>query len=298
MPRPPRIRSDAPDRAGARPWQTELFRILFEADTPAGKAFDVALIAVILVSVLAVMLESVSGIRTAWGPWLRQLEWVITGLFTVEYVLRLASVQRPGRYATSFFGVVDLLAVLPTYLSLVLPGTQSLLVIRALRLLRVLRVFKLASYLGHANLLLTALRASRVKVVIFLVTVLILNLILGSLLYLVEGEASGFTSIPRSVYWAIVTMTTVGYGDIAPVTVPGQIIAAAAMLMGYAIIAVPTGIVTAEIVHAQRPLVTTRTCPACFSEGHGWDARFCRDCGERLPEPEEGRGGAPKARGR
>jgi voltage-gated potassium channel len=285
------VRSDAPDRAGPRPWQDRLFRILFEADTPAGKAFDVALIALIAVSVLAVMLESVAPIRARWGDALRRLEWAITALFTLEYGLRLVSVQRPRRYAASFFGVVDLLAVLPTYVSVLLPGTQSLLVIRALRLLRVLRVFKLASYLGQANLLLTALRASRGKVVVFLVTVLILNLILGSLLYLVEGEASGFTSIPRSVYWAIVTMTTVGYGDIAPVTVPGQLLAAAAMLMGYAIIAVPTGIVTAEIVGAHRPMVTTRTCSSCLSEGHGWDARYCRDCGEPLPAPP------PEARG-
>ncbi len=279
------------EHAGGRGWQGRLFRIIFEADTPTGKLFDVSLIVVIAVSIFAVMLESVAPVRLRYGTELRTLEWVITALFTVEYVLRLACVAKPVGYARSFFGVIDLLAILPTYLSLLLPGSQSLLVIRGLRLLRVMRIFKLAGYLGQANLLLNAVRASRGKILVFLGTVLLLDLILGSAMYLLEGAEGGFTSIPRAVYWAIVTMTTVGYGDIAPVTIPGQILAAAVMLLGYAILAVPTGIVTAEIVEQVRPAeVTTRSCPHCTSEGHRSDSRFCRDCGERLselePEPE------------
>ena len=187
-------------------------------------------------------------------------------------------------YARSFFGIVDLVSIVPTYLSVLLPGSQSLLVIRALRLLRIFRVFKLARFLGEANLLLTALRTSRDKVVVFIGTVLILVLILGAAMYLVEGAESGFTSIPRSMYWAIVTMTTVGYGDIAPVTVPGQALAAAAMILGYSIIAVPTGIVTAEIFEAWRHSLSTRACPRCSSEGHELNARYCKDCGAELGE--------------
>ena len=194
-------------------------------------------------------------------------------------------VREPGRYARSFFGLVDLTSILPTYLSFFVPGARSLLVIRALRLLRIFRVFKLVRFMGEARLLVTALRHSRAKVIVFLGTVLILVLILGSAMYLIEGEESGFTSIPRSMYWAIVTMTTVGYGDIAPTTVPGQILAAAVMIIGYAIIAVPTGIVTAEIFEAARRVPadpTTRSCPVCTSEGHRPGSRFCRDCGSEL----------------
>jgi voltage-gated potassium channel len=263
-------------------WRERTRIIIFEADTPAGRVFDVALIVVIVLSVVAVMLESVAEIRDDYAGWLRGTEWVITGLFTVEYLLRLACVDYPGRYARSFFGVVDLLAIVPTYLSVLLPGTQSLLVIRALRLLRVFRVFKLAHYLVEANVLLTALRSSAPKVIVFLGTVLVLVVIMGSSIYLIEGEASGFTSIPRSMYWAIVTMTTVGYGDIAPQTVIGQILASVIMIMGYSIIAVPTGIVSAELVGITRRPVTTRVCPSCLTEGHATDARFCRDCGAEL----------------
>ncbi len=280
--------------AGGRDgWRRRTFEIIFEADTGAGKAFDVALIAVIVISVVAVVLESVASIRAAWGGALRALEWIVTGLFSLEYVLRLACVERPSRYARSFFGVVDLLAVLPTYLSLLLPGSQTLIVIRALRLLRVLRVFKLAPYLGEAQLLLQALRASRNKIAVFLGTVLILVLILGAMMYLIEGSAAGFTSIPRSMYWAIVTMTTVGYGDIAPVTIAGQLLAAAIMILGYAIIAVPTGIVTAEMFEARRTPLTTRSCPACLSEGHPLGARYCMHCGGTLdPADAAGRSGS------
>ncbi len=262
-------------------WRRRWYVIIFEADTPAGKAFDVALLIAILLSVVAVMLESAVATEERVDLWLRALEWGFTALFTVEYVVRLAVVTHPLAYARSFFGVVDLLAVLPTYLSLLLPGSQSLLVIRALRLLRIFRVFKLGRFLGEANLLLRALRTSRNKVIVFIATVLILVLILGALMYLIEGPENGFTSIPVAVYWAIVTMTTVGYGDIAPQTVAGQMLAACVMILGYSIIAIPTGIVTAELLENWR-MSSTRTCSACTSEGHEHGARFCKDCGVPL----------------
>ena len=269
--------------AARAPWRVRLHEIIFEADTAAGKAFDVALIGVIVLSVLVVMLESVSAYRATYGPFLRGVEWVVTGLFTIEYILRLSCVVQPTRYARSFFGIIDLMAILPTYLSLFLPGAQSLLVVRVLRLLRIFRVFKLAVYLGEANVLSAALRSSLPKIVVFLMTVLLIVISMGAAMYLIEGEANGFTSIPRAVYWAIVTMTTVGYGDVTPQTVPGQTLAAALMIMGYAIIAIPTGIVSAELIEAgrQRP-VTTRVCPLCLTEGHQRSARFCRDCGASL----------------
>jgi len=263
-------------------WRHVLRRVIFEADTPGGKAFDVALLVVIVLSVVLVMLESVASTEARYGAQLRTAEWVITVLFTLEYVLRLVCVPRPMRYARSFFGIVDVLAIVPTYLSVILPGSQSLLVIRALRLLRIFRVFKLARYLVEANVLILALRASVPKVIVFVGTVLVLVVINGSAMYLIEGSENGFTSIPRSMYWAVVTMTTVGYGDIAPQTVAGQFLAALTMLMGYSIIAIPTGIVSAEIVHASRRPPTTRVCPACFSEGHELGASYCRDCAEPL----------------
>ncbi len=259
-----------------------LRQIIFEADTPAGKAFDVVLLAAILASVGVVLLESVGSIRASSGRALRVAEWIFTALFTVEYAARLWVVERPLRYARSFFGIVDLLAILPNYLALLLPGAHSLAVIRSLRLLRIFRVFKLARFLTEQNLLLTSLRMSRAKVMVFLASVLILNLILGSAMYLIEGPPAGFTSIPISVYWAIVTMTTVGYGDIAPVTPLGQALAAVVMILGYSILAVPTGIITAGIVEAARMPITTRSCPHCTSEGHLPASRFCRDCGELL----------------
>ena len=266
-------------------WRQRLWVVIFEAETPAGRAFDVALLIAILASILAVMLESVPSINSSYGGNLRAFEWLITGLFTVEYGLRLAVARCPGRYARSFFGVVDLLAILPSYVSLFLPGSQSLLTIRGLRLLRIFRVFKLARFLGQANMLVTALRASGRKVVIFLGTVLILVSILGSAMYLIEGEASGFTSIPASVYWAVVTLTTVGYGDLVPVTAIGKTLAAVAMIMGYSIIAVPTGIVTAELIQTARdaPPPPVRGCPDCLSSGHDPNSRFCKDCGASLP---------------
>lgn len=266
----------------AATWRARLHEIIFEADTPAGKAFDVGLLIAILLSVMAVLLESVAGIRARWGLELRIVEWFFTLLFTVEYVLRLATVGRPLRYARSFFGLVDLLAVVPTYLSVILPGAQSLIVIRALRLLRVFRVLKLVHFVGEARMLGAAMRASMRKIVVFLGTVLTLVLIVGAMMYLIEGEESGFTNIPESIYWTIVTMTTVGYGDIAPVTIVGRFLASIVMITGYAIIAVPTGIVTVEMVGARKKQITTRVCMECTAEGHDTDAVFCKYCAARL----------------
>jgi voltage-gated potassium channel len=277
--------SNSPTGNQGRPraaWRRELYQIIFEADTPAGKAFDVALLWAIGLSVVAVMLESVASLRESYGDLLRTMEWIFTAMFSVEYVLRLISAQRPVRYARSFFGIVDLLAILPTFLSLVITGTQSLLVIRALRLLRIFRVLKLAHYIGEARMLSAALRSSTRKILIFLGTVLTIQLIVGSLMYLIEGEESGFTSIPQGVYWAIVTMTTVGYGDITPITTLGKILASGVMITGYGIIAVPTGIFVSEFGQQRMLQITTRTCPQCMSEGHETDARFCKSCGGDL----------------
>ena len=231
---------------------------------------------------VVVSLESVAAIRAEHGRLLLALEWFFTLLFTAEYVVRLLCVRKPARYASSFYGIVDLLAIIPTYLSVIFQGSQSLLVIRSLRLLRIFRVLKLTQYLGEAHVLMTALRASRRKVTVFLGTVLTVVLIMGSLMYLIEGEAHGFTSIPVSVYWAIVTMTTVGYGDIAPQSALGQMLAAALMIAGYAIIAVPTGIVSVELARASRRSTNTQSCPSCSAEGHDNDAKCCKYCGARL----------------
>ncbi|UCE01919.1 MAG: ion transporter [Candidatus Latescibacterota bacterium] len=271
------------ERASAEQgWRFRLHEVIFEADTTAGRAFDLLLIVTILLSVAAVLLESVASVREQYGALLRAAEWTFTILFSIEYVLRLIAVGRPARYATSFYGVVDLLAVMPTYLSLILPGTQSLLVIRALRLLRVFRVLKLAHFLREGRQLRAALWASRRKIAVFLATVLLLVLVIGAVMYLVEGEGHGFTSIPKSIYWTIVTMTTVGYGDITPQTVLGKLIASAVMIMGYAIIAVPTGIVSVELAHATRTPVSTQACRECSREGHDADARHCKFCGAAL----------------
>jgi voltage-gated potassium channel len=262
--------------------RARVHEIIFEADTPAGKAFDVALLILIVLSVVAVMLESVASVREQFGLWLRAVEWFVTFLFTVEYVLRLYCVGKPWRYARSFFGIVDLLAILPTYLSVIIPGAQSLLVIRALRLLRVFRVLKLAHFVGEASELTAALRASARKIVVFLGAVLAIVVIVGSMMYLIEGEPNGFTSIPTSIYWAIVTMTTVGYGDIAPQTAIGKILASAIMILGYGIIAVPTGIVSVELAGVVTRKITTQACPDCGIGGHDHDAVHCKYCGARL----------------
>ena len=259
-----------------------LHEIIFEADTAFGKWFDVVLIVSIIISIMLVMLDSVEPVRAAYGRWLRVGEWVFTILFTVEYLLRLFCVQRPLLYARSFFGLVDLLAILPTYLSVILPGGQYFIVIRVLRLLRIFRVFKLVQFLSEARLLMGALRASLRKIIVFLCMVATLVIIFGALMYVIEGTANGFTSIPRSIYWAIVTMTTVGYGDISPQTGLGQALAAFIMIIGYGIIAVPTGIVTVELSQAVRRGVSTQACPGCGVDGHDKDARFCKYCGTNL----------------
>jgi voltage-gated potassium channel len=263
-------------------WRLKLHEIIFEADTPAGKWFDVLLILSILISVVMVMLDSVSAIQKTHGRILLLGEWFFTILFTIEYGLRLLSVGRPLAYATSFFGVVDLLAILPTYLSFIIPGAQYFLVIRILRVLRIFRIFKLVQYVGEAGLLIQALRASRRKMTVFLFTVLTLVTIFGSLIYLIEDPKDGFTSIPKSIYWSIVTLTTVGYGDISPQTNIGQLVAALIMITGYAIIAVPTGIVTVELSRAFKRKISTQACPECSAEGHDSDAKFCKYCGSRL----------------
>ena len=259
-----------------------LHEIIFEADTPAGRGFDHALLVCVVASVVVVMLESVAAVKAQYGRPLLVLEWIFTGIFTVEYALRLFCVTKPLRYVISFFGLVDLLAVLPSYVSLLLPGAQSLLVIRMLRMLRIFRVFKLAEYLSEKRELWDALRRSRRKIFVFLLTVTIIVVIVGAIMYLVEGPEHGFTSIPSSVYWAVVTLTTVGYGDISPQTPLGRFLAVLVMLMGFGIIAVPTGIVTAEMSRRTHGPVTTQACPDCGAGGHDDDALFCRKCGARL----------------
>lgn len=269
----------APARGGVR---RRLFEVIFESETPAGRAFDIALLVAILFSVVVVSVESVPELRAHIGPWLVAVEWALTGLFTLEYVARLLAVERPLSYALSFYGLVDLAAVVPTYLGLYFGGARSLLVIRALRLLRMFRILKLVQFTREAQILLGALRSSRSKIVVFLLAIATLIMISGTVMYLVEsGADSGFTSIPRAMYWAVVTMTTVGYGDIAPRTSLGQFLAALLMISGYAIIAVPTGIVSAELVLAPRAS-TTRECPQCRTGGHALDANYCMHCGARL----------------
>ncbi len=279
-------KNHSPKRAseypGLRPWQVRLHEVIFEADTPAGKAFDIALLCCILLSLAAVMLESIQSIREEHAVLLIQIEWGLTLLFTAEYILRLSCLGRPLSYACTFFGMVDLLAIAPTYLAVLFPGAHYFLVIRVLRLLRVFRIFKLGHYLSEADILTSALRSSRRKIEVFLVAVFTLVVLFGALMYVIEGEEHGFTSIPVGVYWAVVTLTTVGFGDITPQTPLGQAVAALIMVVGYAIIAVPTGIVTAEIAFASHPKVSTQACPQCGVGGHEFNARYCRQCGSQL----------------
>ena len=258
--------------------------LIFGGDSPKGRLFDQVLIVVILASVAAVMLESVEAIGSRFNSVLIWMEWGFTIIFTIEYALRLACVGRPLLYARSFYGIIDLVAVLPTYLSLVLPGAHALLVIRLLRILRVFRVLKLVKFLVEADYLLQALRSSGRKITIFIVTVLALVTVLGSLIYLIEGAENGFDNIPRSVYWAIVTLTTVGYGDISPQTPLGQALAAVVMIIGYGIIAVPTGIVTAELARTRDfgSRQRSRVCSRCYYASHAGDAKFCSRCGNKL----------------
>jgi voltage-gated potassium channel len=260
-----------------------VYEIIFESDTLEGKIFDVVLLVCILLSVVVVLLESVSGIKNNWGPWLVGLEWFFTVIFTLEYMARLWVVLHKRKYAFSFFGLVDLLSILPTYLAIVFTGAQSLLVIRSLRLLRIFRIFKLARFIGESQNLTRALKASQYKITVFLTTVVTSVIIFGTLIYLIEGPKHGFTSIPLSIYWAIVTMTTVGYGDISPQTPFGQMLASVIMIMGYGIIAVPTGIVTSEMMELKkRKKISTQVCPHCLKEGHDNDAIYCKYCGGEI----------------
>ena len=278
-----RPRDDAPH------WQRVAYRIIFESDTRAGRAFDIVLLVAIVLSVLAVMLESVSSISAEYGPFLRTVEWIFTGLFLIEYLVRLLVVRRPLAYALSLLGIIDFLAIVPALAALVLAGSHYLLAIRTLRLLRVFRIFKLGRFVGEGEFIVQALKASRFKILVFLTAVLTLVIVVGTLMYVVEGGQHGFTSIPKSIYWAVVTVTTVGYGDISPVTIPGQTLASLLMVMGYAIIAVPTGIVSAQMampgsppapVAPPAPAFKQAVCPACQADGHRPEAAFFWHCGQ------------------
>jgi voltage-gated potassium channel len=268
-------------------WRDTLYRIIFEADTPQGKAFDLVLVICIVISVLVVMLDSVASMHHHWGGALHFLEWMFTIIFTVEYIARVISVHKATGYIFSFMGMVDLLSTLPSYIGLLLSGPTYTMALRLLRLLRIFRVLKLAYYLEESAVMAHALAASRRKLLVFLLAILLLVMILGTLMFVVEGPENGYTSIPESIYWAIVTLTTVGYGDIAPRTPIGQVIASLVMILGYAIIAVPTGIVTVELARSKVKQNVNIACPRCMLEGHARDARYCRRCGERLLEHDE-----------
>lgn len=263
-------------------FKQKLHRVIFGTDTPMGKLFDVVLIWAILISVAALMLDSIEVVNQRYGPWLLALEWMFTVVFTVEYLLRIYCSPDRHAYTRSYYGLIDLWSVIPTYLSLLVPGANYMLVIRLLRVLRIFRVLKLARYLDEANVLIKSLLAARRKILVFFMVVLVLATIFGSVMFVVEGPANGFTSIPKSIYWTIVTITTVGYGDITPQTIVGQIVATAAMLTGYSIIAIPTGIITAELAHEMQQSRTRLLCKSCFKGGHDRNARYCKHCGEKM----------------
>jgi len=264
------------------PLRRRIHEIVFEADTPAGKAFDVALLTLIAASVGLVMLDSVAEYHARWHREIYRLELIFTVLFTIEYGLRLYSVRRPMAYARSFFGIIDLLAIIPGYISLLYPGAEYLLIVRMLRMLRIFRVLKMSQYFRESQVIVRALRASHRKISVFLFSVVTLTTVAGGLMYVIEGPENGYTSIPVAIYWTIVTITTVGYGDIAPQTAFGKFIASVLMITGYAIIAVPTGIVTAQMVYTQQHPISTQVCPACSAEGHDHDAKHCKYCGATL----------------
>lgn len=274
------------DNNANKPWKQRLHEIIYEADTRAGKLFDVILLWVIIFSIAFVMLESVQSINEKYHDFFNVAEWVVTILFTIEYIARIVAVKKPFKYIFSFYGIIDFLATIPKYLSLLFVGTHALLALRALRLLRVFRILKLVRYTGESEFLLKALKASRAKIFVFLFAIIIMTIILGTIMYLVEGGVnSGFTSIPKSIYWCIVTLTTVGYGDITPITTLGQFISVIIMILGYGIIAVPTGIVSAEYTRQDRKIhVNTQACPNCSAEGHKDRAEFCYNCGHKLHE--------------
>ena len=264
------------------PRQRWLHSIIYEADTLAGKCFDICLIFMILLSTTVVMLDSVRSVREAWGGVLSCLDWFVTIVFTIEYLLRLYAVSRPIKYMTSFYGIVDFISVLPSYLSLIVPGAHYFSAIRIFSVLRIFRILKLAQYLSAADELVSALVASRQRITVFILGVLTLVVFIGSAMYVIEGEENGFTSIPVSIYWAVVTLTTVGYGDISPKTAVGQAFSVLIMILGYGIIAIPTGIVTAELATGKKADPTSQTCPACCAEGHDHDAVYCKYCASKL----------------
>jgi len=259
-----------------------LHEIIFEADTKAGKLFDILLLFAIIISVLAVMIESLQNVSDETLLILKITEWILTILFTIEYILRIIIVKKKLNYIFSFMGIVDFLSIIPTYISIFVIGTHYLAVIRAIRLLRVFRVLKLVHFLKEAKTLYLALKKSFARISVFLIFIVVLTIILGSIMYLIEGGRNGFTSIPRSIYWAIVTLTTVGYGDIAPKTTAGQFVASVVMILGYAIIAIPTGIISVGLMSANEESSNTQSCRACSKEGHDDDASFCKYCGEKL----------------
>jgi voltage-gated potassium channel len=273
---------ESKERPGYRKWQQRLHEIIFEADTPLGKFFDLSILLFIISSVIVVALESVSDIEQKYGPILRALEWFYTIIFTLEYILRIICLQKPKYYIFSFYGIIDFLSIIPTYLSVLIAGSQALLVIRIFRLLRVFRVLKLVRFLGESDVLFHALKMSMPKIIVFLVGVVSVTIIMGTLMYIVEGGENGFSSIPRSIYWCIVTLTTVGYGDIAPQTTLGQSMASIIMILGYGIIAVPTGIVTSELTLKRKKIYTSFSCTTCGGEDHDFDAKHCKYCGEIL----------------
>ena len=262
----------------------KIHEIIFEADTFYGKLFDIVLLITIVSSVVAVMLESIDSIHQQYGDLLRIFEWIVTIFFTIEYFLRIYAVNRPLKYIFSFMGIIDLLAIIPTYLIFIFPAAHFFTVVRSIRLIRVFRVFKLSHYLRGAHTMQIALRSSRPKIIVFLFFVMILVIVLGTLMYIIEGSADtkGFDNIPNSIYWAIVTLTTVGYGDVFPATAFGKVVASFIMILGYGIIAVPTGIVTAEFSRKKREKISTQACPDCTTEGHEVDAKFCKKCGAEL----------------
>lgn len=267
-----------------KPWQLKIHEVIFEANTFGGKLFDIVLLIAILISITVVMLESVDSIREEYHTPIIIIEWILTGLFTTEYLLRIISIKKPFKYIFSFYGLIDLISIIPTYLMLFQISAHSLSVVRSLRLLRVFRILKLGRFLKEGELILSALKNSRQKIVVFIVAILAIVTIMGTIMYMIESQEAGFTSIPRSIYWAIVTLTTVGYGDIAPQTPIGQVFASVIMLLGYAIIAVPTGIMTNELNQAYKKKnnLSHQVCMSCSKEGHSDEALYCDHCGTKL----------------
>ncbi|PMH31873.1 ion transporter [Vibrio lentus] len=270
-----------------KPLKHHLYVIIFGTHTPAGRAFDISLIVAILASLLVLILESIPNVMTEWSQQLRYIEYTFTALFTVEYLLRLYCSPKPKSYATSFYGIVDLLAILPTYLAIIFPGASFMGVVRLLRVMRIFRILKLVRYLQDSNILLRSLLMARRKILIFFSTVGILVVIFGALIFVIEGPENGFTSIPHSIYWAIVTITTVGYGDMIPQTALGKAIASLTMLLGYSILAVPTGIITAELSNEMNSHKELVKCPNCNRAGHDSDAMYCKHCASELADPDK-----------